>query len=240
LVKRLEKQFDFMERNRDVDVCGSWYELIGSKSGIIKTPVEDLEIKDTLFFHDCIAHPTVIIRKESFDRFNIKYDENLRSAQDYELWCREIDRLKYANMPEVLLKYRVHEKQTGMAKIKEQDKVADLVRMKNMGKIGIVLSGNEFMIYSDVLRNVYEIESVEQMEYACEILDKIGSTDKNKFGTKFTEIIRNYMKNIAEKGIKRKKTSFKLFFSVFWKWIVFRSVRNKARYVYHAARNLLE
>lgn len=238
LPQRLEKQFDFMESNPDIDVCGTWYELFESKSGVVKPPEKDRDIKGTLFFNNCIAHPTVIIRKNRFPEQEVYHNQYI-NAEDYELWCREIDRLKFANIPEVLLKYRVHEKQTGIAKIKEQDSIADLVRIRNLQKIGIVLTEAESKIYFDVIGSIYEFKSLQQMEEFCKVLNKIGTSGKKKFGVKFQDIIRNYLRNIAEKGMKDKKTSLELFFTIFWKWTVFPTARNKARYIYHAARNLL-
>lgn len=238
LPERFQKQFDFMEQNPDVDLCGTFYETFGDKIFVVRTPENDTDIKDTLFFYNCIAHPSVMIRKDSFEKYGIKYDEDLRSAQDYELWCREADRLKYANIPEILLKYRIHDNQTGFAKKKEQDATAGNIRSKNLKKTGIELSDEELSIYLNILKNDYSFSS-EKIYDACMILDRAGKAGvKSGYGQRFEEIIRTMLNDLAEEAIKKKMTSIKLF-RVFMNWRVFKTKRAEIRFLYHSLRKIL-
>lgn len=238
--ERFQKQFDFMEQNPEVDLCGTFYEVEGTKNDTVETPVTHAEIKDMLFFNNCIAHPTVMMRKSIIDKFAIKYNENLRSAQDYELWCREADRLKFANIPEILLKYRVHENQTGSVKKKEQDDTADRVRIRSLNKIGVLLTNTEQSIYLNIVKYRYDFNSTADMISACEILEKILSAGlKHDYGTIFKQIVLEHLFNIAETGIKSGRTSMKLFFRIFLKNGVLSTNRAKVRYFYHYIQNLL-
>lgn len=107
--KRLEEQVKFMENNVDVGICGTWASLFGEiKSGqSIRHPIEDAELKVLLLFSVCFVHPTVMIRSDVLSSTNIKYDINYPSAQDYNMWVRLKNHTKFANIPLVLLKYRV-------------------------------------------------------------------------------------------------------------------------------------
>ena len=237
--ERFQKQFDFMEQNPDIDVCGSWYELFGERNGIINTPENDRDIKDILFFKNCIAHPTVIMRKETLDKYFVKYDDGFPCSQDYELWCRVADRFKFANIPEVLLKYRVHKEQIGTAKRKEQDVYADKIKKKNLNKLGIELKEKEAFLYLNVLWGDYNFKNSKDMQKICYLFNEIGVAGiKKGYGYKFEEMTRFYLKNIAEEGIRKGFLSLKLFITILWKWNVFETTRSKMRYLYHWARSL--
>jgi hypothetical protein len=49
-------------------------------------------------------------------------------AQDYDLWLRLAEHGEIANLAEPLLRYRVHEKQISVSKIKKQRKAAELYK----------------------------------------------------------------------------------------------------------------
>lgn len=236
---RFQVQYTFMENNSNIDIAGSWYDLFGTQQGVVKMPESHEDIKDTLFFNCSIAHPTVIMRRESLVKFKIKYNETFFYAQDYELWCRESERLRYANIPEVLLKYRVHEAQIGTSKRKEQDEIANYIRKKNLEKNNIILSARRIEIFFNFLDGRANIKTLNDFILAAKTFDEIGKKGCVNFGYKFINNVVEYLKIIAEKGIVEKKTSLNLFFTIFLKWNVFPTFRGKARYIYHSIRNCL-
>lgn len=108
LPTRLEKQFLFMERNTNIGVCGSWIQLLGIGEGHIeKYPTDSDDIQASLLFYCAIAHPTVMIRTEMLRKHNLEYDSKHLHAEDYGLWKRCSTLFPLANIPEVLLKYRI-------------------------------------------------------------------------------------------------------------------------------------
>ncbi|HAF61981.1 MAG TPA: glycosyl transferase group 2 family protein [Anaerolineaceae bacterium] len=107
LPARLEKQISFLERNKDFGLCGSWIRNFGDKSYVDKLPVSHEEIISQLFFGYAIAHPSVVIRTDILKEIN-GYNEDLRYAQDYELWSRLMKITKLKNLPVVLVKRRIH------------------------------------------------------------------------------------------------------------------------------------
>lgn len=109
LPERIAHQVRYMEEHPDVDVLGTWTELIGNSTGIVTCPCDHDQICTALLFQNIIAHPTVIFRASTCD---YQYDENLPAGQDYELWSRIIWNKRFAILPEVLLQYRIHPNQT--------------------------------------------------------------------------------------------------------------------------------
>lgn len=109
LPNRFEEQLNFMKKNPDVGVCGSWIKLFGEdfKSKVWKIPSNDQRLKAELLFSSCFAHPSVMIRKNVLLDNDFLYDESYIHAEDFELWIRLSDVTNFANINKVLLKYRL-------------------------------------------------------------------------------------------------------------------------------------
>ena len=83
---------EYLDRHLDVDIVCSYaigqQELHGKKSSwLIRSPIGDAAIKDALSNYNCIVHPTVAFRTESFNAIG-GYDTRFRFAQDYDLFLR--------------------------------------------------------------------------------------------------------------------------------------------------------
>lgn len=235
LPQRLQTQFDFMEQHQDIDVCGSWAKIFGNQNVIVQTRQNHEEIRDEAFFHYPFFHPSLIFRNTNL----ILYSENHSSAQDYELLCRKINELRFANIPEVLLLYRAHQNQISKASRKEQHKNNDETRLRNVENIGIALSEKEKQIYLDIIASKFIPKSKLELFLSVKILDNISlAGTKYDYGSKFKNILRNFIKNIAEYSLQNKVTSLKLYFTIFRKWRIFETPRANLRYIYHSLRNL--
>jgi hypothetical protein len=88
LPQRLETQVEYMETHPDIGICGSDVQSIGDRSEIWKYPAQSNDIKSMLIFNSSLAHPSVIMRKKIFMLQGIRYDDEFRYAQDYEMWTR--------------------------------------------------------------------------------------------------------------------------------------------------------
>lgn len=118
--RRFEKQLDYFNKHPEVDLCGSWVQTFGSESKILKAATEHEHIKARLLFLNPMFHPAIMFRRESFERHNLRYDEEFTNAEDYGLWVNAIDKIRFGNVPEILLKYRVHD--TNVSVLKESNK----------------------------------------------------------------------------------------------------------------------
>ena len=117
LPKRFEKEVMFLDNNPDVGIVGTWYERFPQKKSK-KMYIIDSQIKRDLMYNCSILHPSAMIRKSVLLENNICYEENYSPAEDYLLFIRLIDKTNFANIPEVLMKYRVHQNNT--SKIQEK------------------------------------------------------------------------------------------------------------------------
>lgn len=110
---RLSEQYLFMEKHREIDVCGSWAKAFGLSDDLLVTPENNIDIQAELLLHNALIHPSVIIRREAMDEFlkrkNIHalYDKKYHYAEDYKLWIDfALSGFRLANIPKNLLLYR--------------------------------------------------------------------------------------------------------------------------------------
>lgn len=113
LPERLEKQFNFLAVNPESVLVGTHaYKIneFGENTGeFIYPPVSWKDIKKYSLKHNPFIHPTVMFRKNIIEKVGVY--RKFKHAEDYELWTRVIYKYSCANLPEKLLKYRVHSEQ---------------------------------------------------------------------------------------------------------------------------------
>jgi glycosyltransferase involved in cell wall biosynthesis len=89
LPDRLKIQFEFMESHFDIAVSGVYTITIGKVNGHTnKFFTEPEDIKANLLFNTSLEHPSVIIRKEILQKYNLFYNENFKHSEDFDLWER--------------------------------------------------------------------------------------------------------------------------------------------------------
>ena len=138
-INRLEKQVSFMENNEDIILCGTWFKGIGNDKLYVYPESHD-EIIVKMLSYCAIGHPTVFIRNSILKHYNLKYDILMEYAEDYDLWSRLSTIGKLANLPEVLLQYRIHDNQVSKQKKIKQKILSDNIRLNILRKLDQSLS----------------------------------------------------------------------------------------------------
>lgn len=145
---RLAKQVAFMDRHQDMGVCGTWYVCFGAETPhISRLPAAADEIRISLLFNSMIAHPTACIRRSFFVSNNLLYDHDYQHAEDYDLWSRALEHCNLANIPEVLLSYRIHAAQVTQKHTAIMQNSANRVRSRLLKKLGIIPLAEELDIH---------------------------------------------------------------------------------------------
>lgn len=111
--ERFEKLYNYMESNKEIAICGSWAISINEKGenvGEMKyPPIGNRELKKYALLHNPFIHPAVIFRRQEILEVG-KY-RNFKHNEDYELWTRVLRKNSGHNIPEFLIKYRIHSNQ---------------------------------------------------------------------------------------------------------------------------------
>ncbi len=176
---RLERQVAFMEQRPEVDVCGTWMEMFYEEPDkevrILVKPLEDAQIKTALIQYTALSHPSVMLRKSFIDDVGL-YDVRSDFAEDYELWCRgALLGKRYANMGEVLTRYRQHGNQVGQQKVQLQyDRDMTTKRKYLSALLGGEASGNLAEFFSKRTQFVSRETALMVIQQSLPLLFKLS------------------------------------------------------------------
>lgn len=151
LPHRLAVQVDYLADHPLVGACGSWVETFGHGAGDVWAyPEAPEEVKAGLLFRPTLAHPSVMLRKSVLTAAGLNYDPDFLSSEDYDLWARAIEGVPLANVPQVLLRYRLPPPIANKDVIKEV--YADKVRQRLLQSLGFEPTPNELALHGAVGR----------------------------------------------------------------------------------------
>ncbi len=134
LPNRLEKQVAFMEQNHEIGIVGAYYQIIdkqGVKGSIVKPPTSPSQIRSHLLLSNSFGASTVMFRRPLLEQVG-HYETMSSTAEDYALWSRFAQVTKLANLPEVLLLYRVHDRGVSQVHSERQNARAVQVVYRNL------------------------------------------------------------------------------------------------------------
>lgn len=182
--ERLQKQYEFMEKNLQIGASGSWMKVINTETVMQSAPEFD-RIKLNSLFNSPLPNPSVIFRKAVLFENNIFYNEQYRQAQDYDLWAKLMWVTELANIPEVLTFYRVHENSITSVHKEKQVQNANIIRLEQLKRYGMNPSEQESDAHRSLsthYRTLKDEELKKLMEWAFKLynmaLDK-KICDKN-------------------------------------------------------------
>lgn len=129
--RRFKVQYQFMEDDPATGICGTFIRNI--PSNIIPRFITGSEqLKVAFLSNNFCSHPSLMMRKEFMDKFNLRYNEDYYYSADFDLCARALKFFKIVNIPEVLVQYRRHSGQISSARLFEQQKYADMIRINQL------------------------------------------------------------------------------------------------------------
>jgi len=199
LPERFAKQFDFLEKNTNIILCGTAYKTFGAVEKVVKLPITHEEIAAKLCLNSTFGHPTVMGRRDMFEKH--KYNKDFKNIEDYELWSRLIFEGEVANLDEVLLFYRVHENQVSNIYNDEQRiKSIDIqLYLFKKTKYNNNLFSDDFikkMLYQKVYFTVEEFSLF--LKWLKEIY-KLNTKNKVYSSQEFGKVLNNIRKELIYK-----------------------------------------
>ena len=167
---RFEKQVQYMEQNPSVVLAGCCMKVFGNIETVARIILGSDAAKVGLLFNAAIPHPTFISRKEVYEKYDIRYNEDLRYAQDYNLEYLLSKHGKIANSPDVLMKYREHDGQVSIKKREEQKRCANVTRKGILSDLGITLQEESFSSWENFcLLNYHQLrdDEIKELQELC-------------------------------------------------------------------------
>lgn len=124
--ERLQKQFAFMQTHPEIDVLGTYFDIV-DETGTVKADPHPFcttpgALREEFRKYIALHHPTLVYRVARLLELGGYPDS--RVSEDSILWLKALSRdYKFANIPEVLLSYRVHRAQM-MNRLREESFLA--------------------------------------------------------------------------------------------------------------------
>jgi len=157
LPSRIGKQVDFLESHPSVGICGTWVQPLGGrKETMVRYPREHDLITCTHLFTPALAHPSVMMRRDTLEKHGLLYSTQFPYAQDYEFWVRCSHHTRLANIDEVLLILRQHENKISEKKKQDQSMAARRVQEGQIREMGLNPSEAEMAVHGKLAREQWE------------------------------------------------------------------------------------
>ncbi len=153
---RLEKQYAILLNNTDIAAVGAYMEIMdetGKTMLVRKYLKEDHDLKKKMFRYSPIAQPVVMYRKSVVKEFGC-YSPVQAPAEDLYLWFRIGTKYKFANIQEVLLKYRFFPDSSSNKKLRAVEMKTLKMRWKAFKKQGYKPS------FIDLIYNIAQLSTI--------------------------------------------------------------------------------
>lgn len=174
---RLFKQFEFMEKHPDIDICGCACEIINDDNqplGKLLYWLKNDSIRADLMFNSPLAHPTYFIRSEAIAGY--RYNPDFKYCEDYELLSRFLlDGHKAANLPGKLLRYRNSVGSQSQIGERNADQRFALVRsiQKRLIKEALQIENDEYLTKLHyLLSQSNRVRSISLTEFPVSVITK--------------------------------------------------------------------
>jgi hypothetical protein len=173
--------------NPEVGVVGTQCKLIdknGKAIGFKYFPVKHEDIYKMIFHSIPIQQPTAMFNLNVIDKNVLLYDKNKTTAEEVEVLFQILTSVKTANLPDVLLSYRLHGKNTSLSNPKKTFYSTFATRFKAIFKFGYIpsVSGVMITLLQLVFISVLPGKYIATVYYFLRSLLNIGNTPIKNLG----------------------------------------------------------
>lgn len=150
---RFEKQIAFLDSNPKVGIVGGAMEVYNESLDTLlyvrSYYTDNASLRAYMFKQSPFSHPCIMYRKEVI-KDNL-YNEKLSPTEDYDLYFRVGKTYEFANLEDILLKYRTSNTQSSSKTANRQQYLTLYVRLKAMVEYGYKAS------IKDILSSVLQL-----------------------------------------------------------------------------------
>ena len=135
LPERLEKQVNFMEKHPEIGISGGQMEIFGSAIGDTDYPLSHDKCIVRLLDQTCFSNNLFIIRNELVKKHNFQFNKEYLHVEDYKFYTDVLQKIKGANLPDILTKYRKHDDSVTSVYFPVAFKNRHMVRVEHLMKL---------------------------------------------------------------------------------------------------------
>lgn len=157
---RLTRQVNFLDRHPRVAVVGSAIRYFGASSGFYRPPRSHRSIMIRMLFENCLAHPSVLMRRSALEDLEGPYRSDFEYAEDWDLWERLSEEWELANLRDVLTYVRVHSNQMSRDTSQAKRERLENVRHRFAERQGVTLAALKPGLFPLFVRTVRHSFSV--------------------------------------------------------------------------------
>jgi glycosyltransferase involved in cell wall biosynthesis len=208
LPKRFEKQIDFLEKNSEYGIVGSFAETFGSEYKKLTFVQEDVDIRYAFLTHNPFVHSSVIIRNQILTENKLGFDLTQLHVEDYALWIKLLKFSKGKILPEILIKYRIHENQISL--IHNNTQVINTEKIQKKYLLSLLPEVKEIDLVFDIFHN--RKTTIPSVILFLKFMKANELVNTNALNQKLTKTL---IKNAKNKIISAEKITFKELLNLF-------------------------
>lgn len=179
---RIENQVQFMDQNKNVVCCGSWFvDFDEQNSNYVRYETTDNLIRIKHLYQNQIAHPTAIFRNETIKSHNLKFDYNYPHCEDCEYWTSLGQFGLLANIPKFLVRKREHQKKVSNQYEDIQFTSCKNIRIREFERIGVVISEAIFEFYTRMAYADFSFDIDEIKKLGNFLIQLVDANQKSKY-----------------------------------------------------------
>lgn len=191
--ERLEKQYNYLENHPEIGCLGAKVKITGNNAEKMSFPeyVEHKDLELYLLFKGCaFCQSSVMVRKDTLDKYHIEYNPYYVPTEDYAFWLDMVGITKFAVLDECLEAYRFYSENISNIQAKKQYEKGNEARLKASAKYLNIAELEQSVWNKFLLEQNPTIKDIKHIDF---ILPKIIKTLEDKGCSQQT--ICNFFKN---------------------------------------------
>lgn len=192
--ERFEKQAVYLDKNEDIVVLGcSIEQFSGEKNlGIRRFASDAGAMALDMLFACGLAHPSVMMRTDVIRDLG-GYDKEFNGLEDYDLWCRVLEKHNITTLPDILLRYRIHGSQVTQNPSARHLEQMRMLKTRQIQQIGLDSTHAEEFFRYCVGEKLDSAEEIKKLDYFFALIDAANTEkptyDVEKLRASFRSVI---------------------------------------------------
>ncbi len=221
---RMSAQVAYLEEHPSVGLCGASVKVFGLREETHPATTDPVFLADMSLFSSPVQHSACIFRTEVFDDPELRYRSEFDGAEDFDLFGRIVRRWGVANLPEVLVRYRVHgdqmsfsDEESALVDVRSANQLRQRARIRR-ARLRELLCQRDVIdpALEDVFFEDAPLESYEQMVLFDTLIDEcIECNSKLKLYSH--GMFRYQRKKILGRFLDTQPPSLATF-KLYWRW----------------------